>query len=341
MKKINAFTLAEILITLAITGILAALTIPSVIQNFQERSWQTSSNVFERKLTEALKIMNSEAVLAGHRTTEEFVNELSKHIKITKICNSDEIASCFEEKIVWEIVNLEDKSETETVDMTALKTAADLGMNDWGTETAGVQFANGVTGVIAYNPDCRQDPYSNQITGTNCISLVYDTSGYKSPDTFTKDVRGINSFLNKCLIKDGSTCFSAPFYPEGLTETECNQIKDSLGIYKCYNITDYWAGAVKTCGGINKMANLNQISRFANYIYNSEGITGSAGNLTRYDDRLSKLGFVTKGNGTLYFMSNAESGMENLLTGVVFDSDRTLQCYFNRSAQNTAVCVVD
>ena len=93
MKKINAFTLAEILITLAITGILAALTIPSVIQNFQERSWQTSSNVFERKLTEALKIMNSEAVLAGHRTTEEFVNELSKHIKITKICNSDEIAS--------------------------------------------------------------------------------------------------------------------------------------------------------------------------------------------------------------------------------------------------------
>ena len=51
MKKINAFTLAEMLITLAITGILAALAIPSVIQNFQERSWQTSSNVFERKLT--------------------------------------------------------------------------------------------------------------------------------------------------------------------------------------------------------------------------------------------------------------------------------------------------
>ena len=33
----SAFTLAELLITLAIIGIIAALTIPTLIQNYQEK----------------------------------------------------------------------------------------------------------------------------------------------------------------------------------------------------------------------------------------------------------------------------------------------------------------
>ncbi len=40
-KKYNfAFTLAEVLITLGIIGIVAALTIPTLMQNFQENAWK-------------------------------------------------------------------------------------------------------------------------------------------------------------------------------------------------------------------------------------------------------------------------------------------------------------
>ena len=85
----KAFTLAEVLITLAIIGIVAALTIPTLIQNYQERAWGTASQVFQRKLGEALRVMNVQGTLAGYTTTEAFVNELSKHIKITRICDND------------------------------------------------------------------------------------------------------------------------------------------------------------------------------------------------------------------------------------------------------------
>ena len=95
MKKDFAFTLAEVLITLAIIGVVAAMTIPTLVANYQEKSWNTAASVFNRKLGEALKVMNSQSALAGFATTRDFVDELSKHIKIIKTCNSNELDICF------------------------------------------------------------------------------------------------------------------------------------------------------------------------------------------------------------------------------------------------------
>ena len=73
------FTLAEVLITLGIVGVVAAMTIPTLVANYQERSYNTAASVFERKLNEALRTMNTQQTLSGFSTTEEFVKELSKH----------------------------------------------------------------------------------------------------------------------------------------------------------------------------------------------------------------------------------------------------------------------
>ena len=64
MKR--AFTLAETLITLGIIGIVAALTIPVLVANYNTKAWNTTATVFERKLDEALKTMNTQQTLAGH-----------------------------------------------------------------------------------------------------------------------------------------------------------------------------------------------------------------------------------------------------------------------------------
>lgn len=37
MKKFSAFTLAEVLITLAIIGVVAAMTVPTLMQNHQRK----------------------------------------------------------------------------------------------------------------------------------------------------------------------------------------------------------------------------------------------------------------------------------------------------------------
>ena len=94
-----AFTLAEVLISLGIIGIVAALTIPALVMQNQQRAWDTAANLFEKRLESALQTMNTQLILSGYKTTEDFVNELSKHLNITKICTNDDLKSCFEDTV--------------------------------------------------------------------------------------------------------------------------------------------------------------------------------------------------------------------------------------------------
>ena len=184
MKK--GFTLAEVLITLGIIGVVAAMTIPTLIQDYNQRSWDTGATVFNRKLGEALKVMNSQSALAGYSTTADFVAELGKHIKIVKICDSNNLTDCFAAEIT---------TTADPIDTSKLKAAKNLNSaNDYGTETLGIQFADGISALVAYNPNATQDPYSNQVVrvtgsdksvglGTDALAILYDVSGAKSPNS--------------------------------------------------------------------------------------------------------------------------------------------------------------
>ena len=298
----KGFTLAEVLITLAIIGIVAALTIPTLVQNFQQEAWDTASEVFQRKLEESLKVMNVQGTLAGYTTTEAFVDELSKHIKITRICDNDDITTCFADKVTW-------GTENEEVEMADVKRASHFGQDSWGTNTVGVQFANGVNGVIAYNPECRQDPYSNQITGTSCLAILYDVDGFKNPNTQNKDLRSINvSSLggSSCSFEVGGICFGTPFQPTALTLAECEAQKGELGINACYYSNDYWAGAVKACHDQGKrLPNDSELTTLANDLY-GETISGGDDeyvDATMNTDKASSYGIpLTEQNGISGFL---------------------------------------
>ena len=270
--KKAAFTLAEVLITLAIIGIVAALTIPTLVQNFQSRAWDTASEVFQRKLEESLKVMNVQGTLAGYTTTEAFVDELSKHIKITRICDNDEITSCFADKVYWG----KEGEEPEEVDMSEIKTAKHFGQEDWDTNTVAVQFANGVNAVIAYNPDCTQNQFSNQVTGENCLAILYDVDGFKNPNTVLKDLRNNGNIISLGGVEGGfcipdGLCFTAPFKPTALTAADCNANKEKYGIQNCMTgDNDYWGGAMKACAEQGKrLPSDNELTMLANDLYNT------------------------------------------------------------------------
>ena len=300
-----AFTLSEVLITLGIIGVIAAMTIPTLVANYQNKTWSTSASVFERKLEEALKTMNTQQSLAGYKNTADFVAELGKHFKINKVCQNSDIKSCFNENITWEIIDISSGSKSEKIVMPEIKTAADLGQDDWDSEALGVQFANGTTGIIAYNPDCREQPFTNQFTGTSCVSLVYDTNGFKSPNSFNKDVRGINSFLKSCAFRSGSTCFSAPVTTsyDSITTSECEKIKSELGISMCPDYQDWWGAAVKSCGGVNKMANISHFDDIRNFVYDES----TDGTITFNAEKAAKLGFTPDNYGEITFWVGEEN----------------------------------
>ena len=249
----NGFTLAEVLITLGIIGVVAAMTIPTLVANYQQRSWDTASSVFNRRLGEALKVMNTNSALAGYSTTQDFVNELGKNIKIVKTCDSNHLTDCFTETI---------NTGADPINTSELKKSKNLYKTvNYGTETVGVQFADGVSALIAYNKNFTADPFSSdavKVTGsvnqktvgldTTALSILYDVSGSKSPNSFgtNQDIRGLN--IN---IKTGADVKAlGPIN----TTVNCSSANAGSSDYAKYcgsnpsgNTDDYWAGANKAC----------------------------------------------------------------------------------------------
>ena len=346
MKKIG-FTLAEVLITLAIIGIVAALTIPTLVQNYQERAWGTASQVFQRKLGEALRVMNVQGTLAGYTTTEAFVDELSKHIKITRICENDDITTCFSDTVTW---------GDEEVDMSKVKKAKNFGQEDWDTNTVAVQFANGVNGVIAYNPDCRQNQFSNDVItigetgiGTNCLAILYDVDGFKNPNTQQKDLRGLNviSLGRNCAIElsDG-TCFTAPFIPTPLTHAECIERQSELGITDCRDgDDDYWGGAVKTCKDMgSSLPSQEQLDQLARDLYPGTEISSTlyeSSNGTRDNDLAVSMGFISSASSWFWLWSSEESSKSDAYGRGFLSTYTTLNGYNRIRSNGQAVCLAE
>ena len=275
-----AFTLAEVLITLAVIGAVAALTLPGLIKNHNERAWATSKDVFEKRLEVAAKQMNTEEKLAGYSSTLDFINELKKYIKITKICDSNNLTKCFEKKI--------STADGQNVDIENLKTSSLLAKDDFGTETIGVQFADGVSALIAYNPNTDQQPFNNQFSATaESMAILYDVSGYKNPNTLGKDVnQNANIKTLGCTLEPdlvGGMCITKILAPgtgySPMTLEECNQAvsEGTLGINGCHYDPDYWAGAVKACGNTNKMPTRTQLHSLAVYMYDNAEISQDYG----------------------------------------------------------------
>ena len=282
--KKSGFTLAEMLITLAVIGIVAALTIPGLVKNHNEKAWATAQDVFTKKLEVAMKAMNTDGTLTGYSTTASFVNALKKNIKITKVC-TDDVTKCFSKEIIWN-----EGEEPVEVTNTAVKYDDTQGQ-DW-AETVGVQFANGVTALMSYNKNCYSDPYNNQFAASAaCVGIIYDVSANKNPNANGKDIASNANVAqlggnSNCLFEfsDGK-CITKILGPQnggysGLPTADCKTAKDNGEIDVTYcdgsGAPDYWAGAVLACGG--KKSNLpsqSQLKELAEYIYE-----GSSGTIT-------------------------------------------------------------
>ena len=341
----NAFTLAELLITLAVIGIVAVLTIPALVKNYNEKAWESGQKVFENRLLVATRQMNTEEKLAGYSSTMDFVNELKKYIKITRVCDNDNITKCFNKEVIW-------SADEEPVDMSKVTDASAFGL-DWETDTVAVQFANGVNAVIAYNPNATQDPYNNQFAATSkSMAILYDLSGNKNPNTNGKDIKNINveqlAGVEGCLIPElkDTMCISQILAPgtgySPLTKEQCEEQKGDLGIAACDYNDDYWAGAVAKCGGVSKMPSQDQLTQLAKYVYGTDSINSSG---YTYDLALdtTKASQFLSARGTGYSSFYVWSGQEyssGLAYSRYFGSTNTICGNGSRRNSGTlAVCV--
>jgi hypothetical protein len=190
--------------------------------------------------------MNVNEMLTGYSTTEAFVNELKKYLKILQVCPDP--SGCFAATVT-------SSDGSETVETKDLKNSSNLNEGNWGTKALGIGLINGYTAILSYNPECSiGDITAPGSQTTSCLSLVYDINGKAKPNKLGKDVYTLNAnIFNSCSgIKVGTLCISLSnesYSPIDTCDRNSEYDKDftTANGYGSYCATNYWAGAKKHC----------------------------------------------------------------------------------------------
>ncbi len=212
----KGFTMAEILLSLTIIGVVAAITLPSLTGNINERTWNTQRKALFARMSQAVALMPA---LNGYGTVTEATSSasavdtaaetfitagLSKVLKINNICSPDKIYDCgFSSKI----------TTIKGTQIDIPKTQNDLnpgiiiplhGIQIKETKAAAFETANGESILVFYNKDCTapdvdvsyQDTYATAhvIKQQVCANFIFDLNGSKGPNTVGKDI-GIMSAI--------------------------------------------------------------------------------------------------------------------------------------------------
>ena len=351
-SKRPGFTLAEVLITLGIIGVVAAITMPVLMTNVQDRVKQKRVENIKQKLSKVTDKMAVQSGLTGYGDTMSFVREMNKHMKIAKICDNNHISDC------WPTKEVDLNKDGKTWEISKTKNAKTLliskNIRDSWADTVGIVTADGTPMILSYKKDCDFDidktglVYSEGSALSNsmgCLSGVFDWNGGRNPNKLGEDILTIGKAAGlgtDCAFELGGKCFTAPFTPIPLTLAECESEKDKLGIEICSYHSDYWVGAVKQCGGVSKMPTRYDLIELAKVLYNTSSISlsYSTNNLTLDTSKASSMGFTSS---SFYVWSGEPYANSNAFVRY-FDSSSTRLDFYHDARYYSdiqAVCIGD
>ena len=225
MNRFKAFTLAEVLITLGVIGVVAAVTLPSFMTNVTQRINSERQANIAQKVTQAMEHMRAHGLLnTQYPTTEAFVDELQKYLKVTKRCEGDKIAECWPTSTVT-------MSDGEELEVSKAKTGANLSLSTE-TNNVGLILADGAAIILNYNPETKAIDVGDRVEAThkslpvgngkekefiyttdvtNGVDFVMDVNGGKKPNSEVEGkARDIKSFKSAKFSKGGPDCSQYP-----------------------------------------------------------------------------------------------------------------------------------
>ena len=193
----RAFTMAEILLSLTIIGVVAAITLPSLTGNINERTWNTQRKALYARFSQAMPLINS---LNGYADAESFVSgALGKVLKVNNVCDKDHLADC---GLATSYVTLAGSKSAFPKTMAELNPALTSvnhcdsanSLFSWSqgdSDAAAFETANGESIALYYNPKCApnmQETGRIYVQSKICAHFVYDLNGSKGPNTIGKDM---------------------------------------------------------------------------------------------------------------------------------------------------------
>ena len=255
--KNKAFTLAEVLITLAIIGVVAALTIPTLVAKINQKVSENRQTTIEARLLDGINRYSAmeDGLSMKYETTYDFLVGLSKFYKMSQICKADEITKC----VPYSTITYTADGEDATVDVSSLTSIDNFmseGKDDY-LAPASFITAQGTPVIMAFKKDCAWDmgKAMRSIQDSGCIAYMYDESGTRLPNKLGKDIIGkgltivASSGSAEIATVGGYKIMEQAFFPSaGLTKAQCEaEIAGNYGISLCNYEDDRWAAAMKYC----------------------------------------------------------------------------------------------
>lgn len=207
-KKFRGFTLAEILITMSIIGIVAAISIPSLLVNINDKTYEAQRNAMLARMSQAVGQMDdvnsyanctvtgsgSTSTCTDNSSAVNFITKgLSKVYKISSVCGAGHLDSCD----IASSIKLPDGTDFDLSTKTKFSTFAPVmkdALGNLDADSAGFISGNGESMLVYYNPRCS-DKHENAATdGTPvldeiCVNILYDLNGGgKAPNQVGKDI---------------------------------------------------------------------------------------------------------------------------------------------------------
>ena len=217
-KGKKGFTLAEVLVTLGIIGVVSAMTVPSLMQNHQRKTYVTQLHKVYNEFSQAAvqyqtdnnAVNLKEAGLIDQASADKFIEN---YFKIVQKCE-DTQTPCF-------------------APFSEYKKLTGTGLSSWVSPRSHYTTAGGVAIGIKYRPN-----------GNVLCEIFIDTNGAKGPNIVGRDLFPIFLY-NNGIIDDNEflETSDAPMTKEArdrMFNTICNS--SSSGWHGCFGkiLNDNW-----------------------------------------------------------------------------------------------------
>lgn len=213
MKK--AFTLAETLITLAVIGVIAAITIPTLVNNYQKKIWATQFRDNISIFAQGMKALiisegcaGSDLICTGLFPTgnvddnyyQKLDKAMNKVFKGVKSCTNADTSCDYAIKALKYTLPTDQSAK-------GLKVSRYSTLNSSGTYM--YVLSNGTIFYLA-NMACKKTTYPNVSENFQyrCADIVFDINGSKKPNTFGRDIFAIIVSSNGDIYPYGGHAFA-------------------------------------------------------------------------------------------------------------------------------------
>lgn len=212
MNKKRGFTLTEVLITLGVIGVVSALTIPTLINNYQTKALAIQirksvldiENQIDILITEEGKTSFGSTSIS---TTDGLDNFMKSHFKVLKTCDSEHTSECFANQ---EYIAMEGNKTTNfTCSGTSylLANSSVICAQKITTQDVEVEEDTSSTSTPSVSIPSEENKYWQTLEGLN-IELYVDTNGQEGPniggrDMFHMYIRPDGRIYDKAVDSDG------------------------------------------------------------------------------------------------------------------------------------------